>query len=325
MRRTTSALLLALLGFAFGLWGEAPQAAAADLVKVGLPGRSIGFTPWFVGKDFGIFKKNGINVVFVHLAGNALPAALVSNGIQATPLLSEVIAANFAGYKVKAVGLVMQKAPYMILAAGSVSSVRDLKGKTIVSSPPKGLPNVLMRYFLAKAGLNPDKDAKLLFIGSEAARRTIILDHKADAIIEDVAHGLDLEQKMPSLRVLVPSSRMPDQATGAGLGVADSLLEHDPDLVTRMLRSLIEIKAFMKRHPGKISTALAKELGLPLEITRKSMDMVNAELSPSLVPGEQLFADDAALESLVWGKKETAAEYKSAWDTRLAASVQRGS
>lgn len=130
---------------------------------------------------------------------------------------------------------------------------------------------------------------------------------------------------MPSLRILVPSSRMPDQATGVGLGVADSLLEHDPDLVTRMPRSLIEIKTFMKRHPGKISAALAKELGLPLEITRKSMDMVNAELSPSLVPSEQLFADDAALESLVWGKKETAAEYKSAWDTRLAASVQRGS
>lgn len=323
MPQTRARLAVAFLVFALGICTAPLPAAALDSVKVGLPGRSIGFTPWFVGKDFGIFEKNGLDVTFASLAGSALPAALVSNGIQATPLLSEVINANFAGFKVKAVGLVMQKAPYMIIARKSITSVSGLKGKTIVTSPPKGLPNVLLRYFLVKDGLDPSTDVKLLFIGSEAARRTLILSDQADAIIEDVAHGFELEEKMPSLHTVLPSSRMPSQATGAGLGVADDLLERNPDLVTRMLRALVQIKSFMKSHPAEISAVLSKELNLPPDITRKSIDGAVADLSPSLVPDARLFADDAELDSVAWGKKTTAAKYKSAWDTRLASQVEK--
>lgn len=75
MPRIRMGLAVAFTAVLLGLCAGAPRAAALGLVKVDLPGRSIGFTPRFVGKDFGILEKNGITVAFVHLAGNALPAA----------------------------------------------------------------------------------------------------------------------------------------------------------------------------------------------------------------------------------------------------------
>lgn len=324
VRRALGAGLAASLVMAMGIAAATPV-AAADLtsVRVGIPGHSIGFAPWFVGKDAGIFAKNGMDVTFAFLAGNALPAALISNGIQATPLLSEVINANFAGYKIKAVGLITRKAPYMIVAQAAIKSVADLKGKAIVTSPPKGLPNVLLRYFLAKNKLNPDTDAHLIFIGSESARRTLILAHRADAIVEDAAYGLELEQKMPSLHTLVAPSEMPDQSSGGGLGVSEQMLQTNPGLVKRMLVGLAETMDYMRAHPNRTAAILAKETKLPLGIAKSAAAVVVADMPKSLVPSEQLFEDDARVQEIVWGSHVTAAQFKSAWDTRLAADVEK--
>ena len=47
-----------------------------------------------------MFARNGIEAKFVYLAGDAVPAALVTGGIQATPLIETVMHANTAAIRV---------------------------------------------------------------------------------------------------------------------------------------------------------------------------------------------------------------------------------
>lgn len=298
-------------------WSAPPQT-----LKVGIPGNSVDFARWFIAKDAGFFRKNGLDVVFVHLAANTLPAALVSNGIQATPLSTSIVSGNLAGFDVKLVGQLNTKLDYMILAFGPIKSVEELKNKTIVSGPPRGGPNGLVLYTLKKHGIDPKKDVKLLYIGSEAARRTLIEAHNADAIIDDVAHGLELEDRIPNLHTLVPVSDMPN-SFGSSAGVSGKLIKADPDEIRRMLRALAQTAVFIKSHPAQVVTLLEKELKLSPSIAKRSAEVVAETISPSLVPSPEVYEGEAEIETLLSGKKVTAARIKAAWDTQIAVEVEK--
>lgn len=319
VKRTAASLAAALA--AFGLAVLPASAAKLQSIKVGVPGLSIGFAPYYLAQDEGFFRQNGLTATFVHLSDETLPAALVSNGIQATPLTGSITSGALAGFKVKSVGLLVAKLPWMLVAKKSIASMRELRGKTIITSPPKGAPNLLFLYLLHQYKVNPN-DVKLLHIGSKAARHSLIEAGRADGIIDDVKSGLELEAKMPDLHTLIPASAMPDQL-GSGLGTSDALIKKDPALVKAMLRALWRANAFMRAEPAKASAILAKRLKVSPAIARKATDAFVAVLSKHLVPSEAIFAGEARVRSLGSGKKLTVAEIRKTWDTRLAAEVEK--
>lgn len=313
-----SVALLAAAGIRF------PPASAgqSETLKVGLPGNSIEFARWFIANDAGFFQKNGLQVVFVHLAPNTVPAALVSHGIEATPLGTSVLSGNLAGFHVKLVGQLNTKLDFMILSDKSIRSVADLKHKTIVTGPPKGGLTGVLRFTLKKHGIDPAKDVKLVYIGSVAARRTLIEAHKADAIIIDVANGFELEERLPNLHTLVPTAEMPD-LLGSSVGVSDDMIKNNPDEVHSMLLALAQTFAFIRTHPAEVVVLLKKELKLSPSVAKRSAEAVAASMAPSLLPPEEMYDGEAEIESMLSGKKVTAARIKAAWDIRIAAQVQK--
>ena len=250
------------------------------------------------------------------------PRELISNGIQATPLSGSITSASLAGFKVKSVGLLGSKLPWMVIADNSITSLAQLKGKRIITSPPKAAPNVLLNFLLSKAGLDPAKDVAHLYIGSVAARQQLMLAHRADAIMDDVKSGLQLEEQMKTMHTVVASAQMPDQV-GTGVGVSEDMIAKDPDLVKRMLRALAQTEAFIRRHPDEAAATLAKDLKVTPSISRKAVDVLIADFSPGLVPTETVYTNEAALRTLAGGKTVTPAEIKATWDTRLAAEVEK--
>lgn len=312
----TAAALFLALGVATA------SAGALTPITVGIPGNSIDFAMWFIGSDAGIFRKNGLDVTFARLDANTLPAALVSNGIQVTPLSTSVMSGNLAGFAVKLIGQLNLKLDYMIIGDKSIASVKGLKGKTIVTGPPRGGPNGLLVYELAKNGIDAKKDVKLLYIGSEEARRTLIEAHAADAIIDDVPHALELEERNPNLHTILSNEDVPN-LFGTSAGVSADLIEKDPDLLLSLLRALVETKAFVKAHPDETAALLQKELTLSPGIAKGAAEVVRASLAPSLVPSPAMYQGEAEIESMLMDKTITAARMAAAWDTHLAAAVEK--
>jgi len=317
-RRSLGWIAVALVALA----AYALPASAAPLrsIKVGVPGLSIGYGPWYLAQAEGFFKKNGLDVTFAFLADNTLPEALVSNGIQATPLTGSVTSAAFAGFKVKSVGLLVAKLPWMVIAKNEIKSVDDLKHKKIITSPPKAAPNLVLNFLLMKHGLDP-KDVEHLSIGAVAARQQLMIAGHADAILDDVKSGLQLMSEMKDVHIIIPASEMPYQV-GTGLGVSDELIAKDPGLVKAMLRALVEANVFIKHHPDQAAPVLAKELKMDLDISKQATQVLIDDFSPSLVPTEEVYDNEAKIRSL-GGKSTTATEIKATWDTRLAADVDR--
>src|SRR5581483_574946 len=63
-----------------------------------------------------------------------------------------------------------------------IHSIADLKGHTVAFSDPGSTSgNLLPRYALIKAGLNPDKDVKIVYAGSHPASLLALVNGKVDA------------------------------------------------------------------------------------------------------------------------------------------------
>jgi NitT/TauT family transport system substrate-binding protein len=311
-------LFLALAAMA-GLQATA-SGQTTKIVQVGIPGDAVPFAPWFIARRGGFFEKNGLDVRFVFLAGNALPAALQSHGIQATPMLGEIVFGNLAGFKVRPVAVLEAKAPYMIVAKDSIKTIQDLRGKVIATSPPVGTPNALLYYHLTKNGIDPKKDVKLLYVGSESARRTLVLTGEADAIIEDAKGGFELEEKMPSLHTLVPPSEMPPQ-TSAGFSTSEDLIKSDPDMLKQIMRALAQADDFTKANPDKAAVMLGEDLKMSLSVSKQAIAVLISAFSNSLVPTDDLYEGQAKISSIFGDKTVSAVTLKGIWDTSLAQQV----
>ncbi|HYA07997.1 MAG TPA: phosphate/phosphite/phosphonate ABC transporter substrate-binding protein [Gaiellaceae bacterium] len=102
--------------------------------------------------------------------------------------LGYIFAHKIANAQPVAVFGTMQHKPVTYTAAlwvpssSSITNVAGLKGKTVAFSDPASTSgNLLPRYALIKAGLNPDSDVRIEFAGSHTASLLALTNGKVDA------------------------------------------------------------------------------------------------------------------------------------------------
>ncbi len=299
----------------------APPAAAEDAIQVGITGNSLGFSSWFLAADGGIFKHYGIGAKFVFLSADAVPAALITDGIQGTPLTESVMQAKFAGYGVRDVALLVSRSVYELLARRGITTIQDLKGKTVIASPPRSLPTLILKYLIEQGGLVPGVDVKILSIGSIATRQTLMLSGNGDAIIESSTTALQLRAKLPRVHILKSEAEMPAQLSD-GVGTSVALIEKNPDLVMRMVRALAAANDEARAHPEWAAGLLAQRFQMPT--AGKEMASILIKAFPErLTPTAELYAAEAAFMSRSSPTPVTAAMVASAWDTRFSTATDR--
>lgn len=313
LRNSSAALFLVLAVQA------APASAEETEIRVGITGNSLGFSSWFLAEDGGIFKRNGLSAKFVFLSADAVPAALVTGGIQGTPLTESVMHAQFAGYAVRDVALLEAKPVYELLARPGIATMQALKGKTIIGSPSKSLPTLILKFVLEQGGVDPEKDVKILGIGAIAARQTLLLSGQGDAIIESTTSALQLREKMPEIHVLKSEADMPS-GLADGLGTSVDLIEKNPDLITRMVRSLAQANAETRAHPEWAAKLLEERMKMPGAGKQLADVLINA-FPEHLTPTKALYAAEATFMSHTGSEPVSADKVEAAWDTRFSKAI----
>ncbi|MFT9056440.1 MAG: ABC transporter substrate-binding protein [Ethanoligenens sp.] len=146
--------------------GELKQLVIAEPVHL------IGYLPLYLAQREGYFKEQGLDVKVIQATGGAHVTAVVSG--DAWGVIgggdSNALANKNNSDPIVAFSNVVNRANVYLVArkglAPKSDSMADLKtflqGKKIVAGRHGGSPNLLTRYLMIKAGLNPDKDATLL-------------------------------------------------------------------------------------------------------------------------------------------------------------------
>ena len=140
-------------------------------------------TALFVAKDAGLCQPKGLELELV-LGGGSAPtvSAIVGGHVEFVQgSASSLLNAALQGGPVVVVAKVMGPPPYKLVGGMSAKSIGDLKGKKIGVNRFGGAPDFLLRYVLAKGGLDAQRDVTILQTGDPAARLTSLFTGAMDA------------------------------------------------------------------------------------------------------------------------------------------------
>jgi ABC-type nitrate/sulfonate/bicarbonate transport system substrate-binding protein len=161
--------------------------------------------PLWVAKEARLFEKHGLNVNLVVIAaGNTAIGALMGGDVEilgAPGSTSMVSAAR--GLPIVIIGTFGPGA-WKLAAHPSITSVQDLKGKTVGTSRPGTTIDFALRRVLLKLGLVPGKDVNVLATGlAESIKRVFIMQQgKIDATLVSPDNLYEAESKGMKISVL---------------------------------------------------------------------------------------------------------------------------
>jgi len=275
MKRQTARLgtiILVLLT----LIGGVAHAQRPARVRLGLPVESLDGLALFVAQNRGFFTEQGIEAEITILrGGTGVIQTLVSGDIDigmVGPV--EVSLLRDKGVDVRLAMTTIDVPPFSLVVSreASITSVAGLRGRSIGVTSPGSLTYGLARYFVLKAGLQPDKDVTLLSLGGGPEMVGAFKAKKADALMlfEPFAQVLLAEG---GATVLVD---VPKELKGFPVfcvTVKKSLIDTNPELVRKTSAALVRALRFMKSdEAGTRAIAQKKFPGIKPEVLNPALD-----------------------------------------------------
>jgi ABC-type nitrate/sulfonate/bicarbonate transport system substrate-binding protein len=164
--KTFKTCLLAIVAMAL-VW-TVPDARAAEAERLTLCFSSIAatsVTTW-VPYEAGIFKKHGLDVRIIYVAGAQAITTLVSGDTQMVQGSGAAAAlSRLSGSDATVIGTTINVIPMSLVTTPDITTPQDLKGKTFGVSRFGSLTDLGLRKAVAEHGLDPNKDIKMIQTG----------------------------------------------------------------------------------------------------------------------------------------------------------------
>ena len=241
-------------------------ATAADNLKFSLNfipyGVHIGF---YVAREKGFYRDGGMEVEILKGEGSADAVRRLGTGAVdfAMADMSTQIVGRTRGLKVRAVGIVLDRDPSVLLSlkATGIRTPKDMEGKSVGALTASALRDTWPAV-AAKNGVDP---AKLTWVDMPgSAYVASLMSRKVHAIATYVTTlpSYEIQAKRQGEEVAVLSfADFGVDGYGAGLIATDQMIRDKPDLVRRFVHASIRgyawafenpaeaVQAFLKAHP----------------------------------------------------------------------------
>ena len=147
----------------FGL----PAVVSAQKLVVGYSGVTAIQAPFWIMKDAGYLKQEGLDSNLIYIAASSTMAQAMMAGEVAisTANSQAVVDTGLQGGDLVAVGAIVNFVALYVIAAPEIKSVQDLRGKPVGVTRFGATTDFAMQMFLKKYGLEPVRDVPIIQIG----------------------------------------------------------------------------------------------------------------------------------------------------------------
>jgi len=269
------------------------QIPAVDVKSV------LSLAPYVVAHEAGLFKKHSLDLSTVTSASGAdivrqaMSAAHLGIPASTEPIVA--FASGAANLRVIASTYTAASLIFLVKNSSAIRSVADLRGKTVATSKPTALSTYFARSSVRKAGLDPDKDVKIQFIGGPPDVWSAVQNGLADCCwsIAPLATQLVSEGKA---RVLFTAADV--QANWIdNVVVADAgFLKSDGDTVRAVLTAMGEAVELIQNDPKRAGTLWATFAGADVDATVAAMKQSGKNFNLSV--------DQSAMKAVAQAVKE---------------------
>jgi NitT/TauT family transport system substrate-binding protein len=276
---------------------SAPRAAAQlTTLNVGFNG-FYGAAPLYVAQDAGIFRKYGLRLELVFIAGGSVSTqALIGKSLDllqtgGPPFLN----AYLRGARLKIIGGVTNILPYVLITTSRITTAEQLRGKKIGISRYGSNTDFVVRLALGILGLAP-ADVSVLQVGGSQSRLVALKAGTIDATVLSPEEAM-AAQKLglnPLLDFVAKGVEFPHVCIVA----REEYLKEQAPLVKRFMAAYLESIRYFKTHKEE---AVRKMMVLSRlndrEIAEKAFDVYSVSLPddgrPTIKGLETVLADFA--------------------------------
>jgi ABC-type nitrate/sulfonate/bicarbonate transport system substrate-binding protein len=242
----------------------------------GISSPDFGYVTSYLARAKGFFKGDGLDVKIVIMRSSVSVPALVTGEVQFAVHGSAMTAA-FKGAPLKAVFFTYNTSTMQFIVRREIRKPEDLKGKVIAIASPGGSQDQATRFILSKLGLDPNRDVKLLAVGSAKAR---VIGMETGQIAGS-ANNLDIAAELvkKGYRIMANSAEV-YPVPWAGFAANDRWLRANPALAKKWLRAQVKALLFIREHPDEAAQVTARELKLDNDVAREAIgqaiDFINS-------------------------------------------------
>ena len=156
-----------LIVLGFGMLFGLPAVVCAQKLVVGYSGVTAIQAPFWIMKDAGYLKQEGLDSNLIYIAASSTMAQAMMAGEVAisTANSQAVVDTGLQGGDLVAVGAIVNFVALYVIAAPEIKTVQDLKGKPVGVTRFGATTDFAVQMFLKKYGLEPVRDVPIIQIG----------------------------------------------------------------------------------------------------------------------------------------------------------------
>jgi NitT/TauT family transport system substrate-binding protein len=213
-------------------------------------------TTW-VPYEAGIYKKYGLDVRIIYIAGAQAITTLVSGDTQIVQGSGAAAAlSRLSGSDATVIGTTINVIPMSLVTSPDVATAQDLKGKTFGVSRFGSLTDLGLRKAVAELGLDPNKDIKMIQAGGVPE---ILLFMQQGVIKGGLISSPTLEKaKELGYKEFMNLGDLKFRYPGTALVTTDSFIRSRPQTLNRFLKATLEGIKYAKANPDFTIKILGK-------------------------------------------------------------------
>ena len=264
---------------ATSLTAPAIAQSARHSVTVGLTSKTASDWSVYIADKMGYFAQNGLEVDQIVTGSSAANAQQLTAGSVDIGEISttQVIEAILGGAPI--IGFINRSvnAPYLILGKKGLSSIAQLRGKTIIVGGPNDVTLVFMNTVLAAYKMTQD-DVTYTFAGGTSERFAALLSGTVDAAI--LLPPFSFRAESAGYPVLDRVQKYFPVFPFDTFSVRDDFAKKNPDVVTAYAKSILQAVAWLYNpaNKSKAIAILADETNTSADDAAKTYDFFVTEV-----------------------------------------------
>ena len=263
--------------------GEKTVERPLSKVVIGYSSISGNMAPLWVTYEKGFFSKYGLDAQLVLVEGGSRAAQSLASGDMAFAQMAGagVIQSNLKGTDVVMIAGVLNTMNYQFIVDKNIQRPDQLKGKVLAVSRYGSSSDFAIRFALDKYGLVPEKDVRILEIGTQPDRFAALETGKVHGVMLEVPQSL--QAKKMGFRVLANLKMLGLEYQHTALATTRSLIKAQPDLVRNVMKAYVEGIHYYKTHQKESLIVLEKYLRTS---NAEALKQIHEDIGLALVPAK---------------------------------------
>ena len=201
----------------------------------------------------GLFKDEALEAEIIRMNPNVAITALATGDVDYCQLFGAVVGGAIAGLPVRIVAGFLDNWPMTLIAQPELKALKDLKGKTLGISSFGATPDVAARMMIKQAGIDADKEIKIIALGSDAARLMALKQRVVDVVV--ISPPADTQMEKQGYRILARAYEL-FSFPYLGLGTHTRKIKEKPDEIRRVIKATIRANRFIRDNRDEAVRAL---------------------------------------------------------------------